>query len=134
MPHKGFPASRPTAGRGEGFSSGRTVAWNVRFVYCHVCGAVTTNVIGEHDLCTACGAHAERMESRRPWQYYMSSAILLGAAAFFVWGPIQDLTVRVVVFFVVLVGSYALSNWGVKQARERVLQEVARRKAAEERT
>ncbi len=131
MRHKGFSASCAAAVRSEGFSSGRTVAWDVRFVYCHVCGAVTTNVIGEHDICTACGEHAERIESHRPWQYYVSSAILLGAAAFFVWGPILELTIRILLFFAVLVVSYALSSWGVKQARQRILQEVARRKAAE---
>ncbi len=102
----------------------------MKLVYCHTCGAVTTNVIGEHNVCTACGAPAEPMESRRPWQYWASSAILLIAAAFFVWGPITDLVVRGVIFFVVLVVAYALSTWGMKQARQRVLQEIAKRKAA----
>jgi hypothetical protein len=108
------------------------VAWDVRLVYCHACGAVTTNVIGEHDICTACGAHAERMEFHRPWQYYASSAMLLAAAAFFVWGPVVDTVARILLLVVVVVAAYALSNWGMKQARQRVLQEVARRKAAED--
>lgn len=108
------------------------MAWDVRLVYCHVCGAVTTNVIGEHDVCTACGAKAERMESHRPWQYYASSVILLAAAGFFVWGPIQDTLVRGVLFALVVVGAYALSNWGMSQARKRIQKEIARRKAAEE--
>ncbi len=107
------------------------MAGDVRLVYCHQCGAVTTNVIGERDVCTACGAKAERMESRRPWQYYASSVILLAAAGFFVWGPIQDTVVRTVLFFLVLAGAYALSSWGMSQARSRVLKEIARRKAAE---
>lgn len=134
MPHKGFPAKERHATRGESFSSGRTVACAVRLVYCHQCGAVTTNVIGEHDVCTACGAKAERMDSHRPWQYYASSVILLAAAGFFVWGPIQDTVVRTVLFFLVLAGSYALSSWGMSQARNRVRQEIAKRKAAEEHT
>jgi hypothetical protein len=130
--HKGFPAKGKRADRGEGFSSGRALARSVRFVYCHACGSVSTNVIGEHDICTVCGAHAERMGSSRPWQYYASSAMLLAAAAFFVWGPIQDTVLRALLFFVVLVASYAVSSWGMKQARQKVLNEVARRKAAEE--
>ncbi len=106
----------------------------MRFVYCHACGAVSTNVIGEHDICTACGSPAERMDSRRPWQYYAGSAMLLAAAGFFVFGPIQDMVTRVVIFFVVMVAAYAVSSWGMSQARKKVLQEVARRKAAEGRT
>ncbi len=110
------------------------MACAVRLVYCHQCGAVTTNVIGEHDVCTACGAKAERMDSHRPWQYYASSVILLAAAGFFVWGPIQDTLVRTVLFLIVLAGSYALSSWGMSQARSRVRKEIARRKAQEEHT
>lgn len=121
--------SAPVAG--EGFSSRRAVASNVKLVYCPTCGAVTTNVIGEHDICTACGAPAEPMDSGRPWQYWVSSAILLGAAAVFVWGPFTDLLTRGVILFSVVVVSYALSSWGMKQSRKRILDEVARRKAAE---
>ncbi len=103
----------------------------MRLVYCHACGAVSTNTFGERDVCTKCGSHAERMEFHRPWQYWAGSAILLAAAAFFVWGPIQDVATRAVIFVIVLIPSYALSNWGMSQARKRVLDEVAKRKAAE---
>ena len=102
-------------------------------VYCHVCGAVSTNVWSEHDICTSCGSHAERMEFHRPWQYYASSAMLLAAAAFFVWGPITDLTTRAVILIAVILASYALSNWGMDQSRARIRKLIADRKAAEER-
>lgn len=104
----------------------------MRIVYCHQCGAVSTNTFGENDICTSCGSHAERMDYHRPWQYWASAAILLAAAAVFVWGPIQDLTMRVLIFVVVFVISIFLSNWGMQDLRRRVLAEIARRKAAEE--
>jgi len=108
------------------------VARIVRVVYCHHCGAVSTNSFGENDICTTCGSHAERMDYHRPWQYYVSSVILLAAAAVFVWGPFQDLIVRALIFLAVLAVSVVLSNWGMKDTRRRVLAEIARRKAAEE--
>ena len=118
--------------RGEGFSSPRPVARLVRFVYCHACGAVSTNVFGEHDICTTCGSPAERMNFHRPWQSYVSGAILLAAAAIFIWGPITDQLARTAVFVGVLVASVALANWGLAQTRKRVLAEVARRKTVGE--
>lgn len=133
MRHKGFPVTTEGKERGEGFSSHRTLAPPVRFVYCHACGAVSTNVFGERDICTKCGGRAEPIESRRPWQYYVSSAILLAAAAFFVWGPFEDLLVRVLLFLAVLMVSYALSTWGMNRTKQRVLKEIAQRKAREER-
>lgn len=104
----------------------------MRLVYCHACGSVSTNVFGENDVCNVCGSKAERMVFHRPWQYWASSALLLGAAALFVWGPFEDILVRGLIFLVVMVISFALSSWGMSQARQRVLQEIARRKAAEE--
>ncbi len=104
----------------------------MRIVYCHNCGAVSTNTYGEYDVCTSCGSHAERMEYRRPWQYWASSAILLAATVAFVWGPFPDLVTRVLLFIGVLIVAVFLSNWGMQDTRRRVLAEVARRKAAEE--
>lgn len=103
----------------------------MRIVYCHACGAVSTNTWGEYDICTHCGARAERMPFRRPWQYYASSVLLLGAAALFVWGPFDDIVIRGVIFLAVLIVCVALSNWGLNSTRRRVLEEVARRKAEE---
>ncbi len=103
----------------------------MRIVYCHSCGAVSTNTFGENDVCTSCGSHAERMDYHRPWQYWASSAILLAAAVVFVWAPL-DVTARAVIFIGVLIVSVMLSNWGMQNTRRRVLAEVARRKAAEE--
>ncbi len=117
---------------GEGFSSLRVLAYAVRIVYCHACGAVSTNIFGENDVCTSCGSRAERMEYHRPWQYYASSAILLAAAALFAWGPFQDLLVRALIFLAVFMVAIFLSHWGMQRTRRRVLDEVARRKAAEE--
>lgn len=71
------------------------------------------------------------MDYRRPWQYYVSSAVLLVAAAFFALGPVQELTLRAVIFFVVLVAAFALSSWGLRDTRSKVLKDVARRKAEE---
>ncbi len=104
----------------------------VRIVYCPTCGAVSTNVFGERDICTSCGSPAERMRHRRPWQSYLSGIILFAAAIVFIWGPITDTLVRATIFFVVLIVSLALGNWGLAQTRKRVLAEVAKRKAAEE--
>lgn len=72
------------------------------------------------------------MPYRRPWQYYASSVILLAAAAAFLWGPFEDLLTRAAIFLVVLAVSVVLSNWGLKDTRRRVLEEIAKRKAAEE--
>ncbi len=117
---------------GEAFSSSPPLACVVRIVYCHACGTVSTNTIGENDVCTRCGAKAERMPYRRPWQYYASSAILLVAAAVFLWGPFNELSTRALIFVGVLVVAVALSNWGMSETRRKVLEEVAKRKAAEE--
>ena len=72
------------------------------------------------------------MPYHRPWQYYASSAILLAAAGIFVWGPISDIVTRALIFLGVLVVAVALSNWGMSDTRRRVLEEIAKRKAAEE--
>ncbi len=106
----------------------------MRIVYCHKCGAVSTNTVGEYDVCTSCGSPAERMNYHRPWQYWASAAILLAATVVFVWGPFQDLIVRVLIFVVVFIAAVALSNWGMSTTRRKVLEEIARRKAAEEKT
>ncbi len=103
----------------------------MRIVYCHACGAVSTNVFGERDICTTCGSPAERMRSRRPWQSYVSGAILFAAAAVFIWGPITDVLLKGLLFFAVLVVSVFLANWGLNETRKRVLAEVAKRKAGE---
>ncbi len=103
----------------------------MRIVYCHSCGAVSTNVFGERDICTTCGSPAERMKYNRPWQSYLSGAILFAAAAVFIWGPITDVILRVLLFFVVLVVSAVLANWGLTETRRRVLAEVAKRAATE---
>lgn len=92
------------------------------------------NTFGERDVCTSCGSPAERMDYRRPWQYWASSAILLAAAVVFVWGPVEDLIFRILLFVGVLAVSVYLSNWGVRDTRRRVLREIARRKAAEGKT
>ncbi len=102
----------------------------MRIVYCHACGAVSTNVFGEHDICTTCGSPAERMNEHRPWQSYVSGAILLAAAGVFIWGPITDTFTRTAIFVGVLIAAVALANWGLAQTRKRVLAEVARRRSA----
>lgn len=110
------------------------MAGHVRIVYCHACGAVSTNVFGERDICTTCGSPAERMAYRRPWQSYASGAILFAAAAVFIWGPITDTVQKLFMFFVVLVAASALANWGLTQTRRRVLAEVAKRQHGEAKT
>ena len=117
---------------GEAFSSRAPLACVVRIVYCHACGAVSTNTFGEHDVCTSCGSHAERMDYHRPWQYWASTAILFAAAIVFIWAPFLDLTERAAIFIGVLLLSIFLSNWGMQDTRRRVLAEIARRKTAEE--
>ena len=106
----------------------------MRIVYCHACGAVSTNVFGEHDICTTCGSPAERMNYHRPWQSYVSGAILLAAAFVFIWGPATDTLARTAIFIGVLIASVALANWGLAQTRRRVRAEVARRRTAGEKT
>ena len=103
----------------------------MRFVYCHSCGAVSTNVFAERDICTRCGSPAERMTFRRPWQSYVSGVILLAGAAVFIWGPITDTLQRGVLFVAVLAVSLALGNWGLTETRRRILAEVAARNPAE---
>ncbi len=119
----------PVGQEGEGFSSRRSVAGSVRVVYCRACGAVSTNVLGERDICTRCGSPAERMTWRRPWQSYASGVILLAAAVAFIWGPFTDPVVRAVLFFAALAVCVFLGNWGLNQTRDRVLAEVASREA-----
>ena len=119
---------------GEGFSSEPAVAGRVRIVYCHACGAVSTNVFGERDICTTCGSPAERMTYRRPWQSYLSGAILFAAAALFIWGPITDTIQKLFMFIAVLVVASLLANWGLTQTRKRVLAEVAKRQGGEAKT
>ena len=103
----------------------------MRIVYCHACGAVSTNVWAERDVCTRCGHSAERMDFHRPWQSYAAGAALLACAAFFILGPLQDTLSRAVVFLGVLVLSIALSSWGFSTIRRRVLAEIAGRKPEE---
>lgn len=104
----------------------------MRIVYCHTCGAVSTNVFGERDICTSCGSPAEPMRYHRPWQSYLSGAILIAAAVVFIWGPVVDVVLRALLFFAVLVVAAVLANWGLSETRKRVLAEVARRQSAEE--
>ncbi len=92
------------------------------------------NSWGETDICTTCGAHAERMPYHRPWQYWASSAILLAAAVFFVVEDALDLVLRAVIFLAVLAAAMAVSNWGMQDTKRRILREVAKRKAAEGKT
>lgn len=105
----------------------------MRIVYCHACGAVSTNVFGERDICTSCGSFAERMKVHRPWQSYAAGAILLVAAALFIWGPLTDTLTRAALFFAVLIVSVFLGNWGLTRTRQRVLADVAKRKTGEDR-
>ncbi len=118
--------------RGEPFSYPRTLASSVRIVYCHACGAVSTNVWAERDICTRCGHSAERMDFHRPWQSYAAAALLIGCAALFILGPFQDVLTRGLIFVAVLIASIALSSWGFNTIRKRVLEEVAARKPEEE--
>jgi hypothetical protein len=99
----------------------------VRIVYCHACGAVSTNVWAERDICTRCGHSAERMDFHRPWQSYAAGAALIGCAALFIAGPFQDVLSRSLIFVAVLVLSVALSSWGFSSVRKRVLKEIAAR-------
>ena len=132
MRHKGCEAFNRTRNSNEGFSSFEAVASFVRIVYCHECGAVSTNVRGERDVCTRCGHSAERVESRRPWQSYASGVLLLAAAAAFVVGWVQDTTARVIVLVTVVAVAFGLSSWGLRIARERIQREIEMRKLAEE--
>ena len=118
--------------RGEPFSSPRALASSVRIVYCHACGAVSTNVWAERDVCTRCGHSAERMDFHRPWQSYVAGAILLACAGLFVLGPFEDVLSRALIFIAVLAVSIALSSWGFSTIRRQVLKEIAGRKRAEE--
>ncbi len=104
----------------------------MRIVYCHDCGAVSTNVWAERDVCTRCGHSAERMDFHRPWQSYASGAILLACAALFIFGPFQDLLSRALIFIAVLAAAVALSSWGLSAIRKEVLNAVAARKPSEE--
>ncbi len=104
----------------------------MRIVYCHACGAVSTNVWAERDVCTRCGHSAERMDFHRPWQSYAAGAVLLAAAAVFIAGPFQDVLSRILIFVGVLAVSIALSSWGFGAIRKRVLAEIAARKPEEE--
>jgi len=117
----------------EAFSYRRTVASSVRIVYCHACGAVSTNVWAERDICTRCGHSAERMDFHRPWQSYAAGAILLACAVLFVVGPFEDVLSRALIFVGVLALSIALSSWGFSTIRKRVLEQIAARKPKEER-
>lgn len=103
----------------------------MRVVYCRACGSVSTNVLGEREICTRCGRSAEPVAARRPWQSYLSSALLLGAAALFLFGPIQDTILRVLIFFGVMAVSVALASWGLGAIRKKVLADVAAKATAE---
>ena len=131
MRHKGCEPLGTTGIGPKLFSPSGTVARSVRIVYCHACGAVSTNVWGERDICTHCGHSAERMDFHRPWQSYVSGVILLVGAAVFIWGPITDTLQRGILFVAVLAVSLALGNWGLTETRRRILAEVAARSQAE---
>jgi ribosomal protein L37E len=118
----------------KGFSSSGAVVSPVRLVYCHECGAISSNVRGENDICTRCGHAAERINCHRPWQSYLSGAVLLAAAAVFVLGIIPDLGFRIALLAGVLVFAYALSAWGLRITRERVRRQIEMRAHLEERT
>ncbi len=104
----------------------------MRYIYCHECGNVSTNIWVEKDVCRYCGHSAERMALGRPWQSYVSSAVLVLVAGLFLFGPLMDTLLRLVLFIAALVVAFGLSSWSTKVAKERVLRQVAMRKAAEE--
>ncbi|MFA5787899.1 MAG: hypothetical protein WDA71_13125, partial [Actinomycetota bacterium] len=104
---------------GEGFCPGPALAPFVRYVYCHECGNVSTNIWVERNVCTSCGHAAERMALGRPWQSYVSSAILLIATGVLIFGPIMDPLQRTVLVIAALVVAFALSSWSLKVSKER---------------
>lgn len=71
------------------------------------------------------------MDFSRPWQSYVSSAILLVAAAFFIWGPILDTLLRSIVLVAIFVVAYALASWGLRTVKAKALQQVHIRQSAE---
>ncbi len=104
----------------------------MRYVYCESCGNVSTRARLEQDVCAYCGSTAERMALPRPWQSYLSSAILVVAAGVLIFGPIVDGLERGLVVVAVLVAAFALSAWSLRVSKERVLRMAESRKLSKE--
>jgi len=104
----------------------------VRYVYCERCGRVSTKARTERDLCVYCGSSAERIALARPWQSYLSSAIVVIAVGILLFGPIVDGLQRTLVAFAAIAAAFALSAWSLRVSKARVLRTIELRKASGE--
>lgn len=89
----------------------------MKAVYCRTCREVSLKSRFERDLCNVCGRPANPMAVRRPWQYYASAAVLLGAAGFLVVTDIPEFTIRLGIFAAAFVGSAGLGLWSTRDLR-----------------
>ena len=104
----------------------------MRYVYCERCGHVSPKTRLERDLCTYCGSPAERIALDRPWQSYLSSAIVVIAVGILLFGPIVDGLQRTLVAFAAIAAAFALSAWSLRVSKARVLRTIELRKASGE--
>lgn len=92
----------------------------MRVVYCRSCREVSTKSRFERDTCNRCGRDAVPVRTRRPWQYYASSAVILVAAAYLFLVDLPDLLPRLAIFVAALAIAVALSAWSLRSLRARV--------------
>jgi Flp pilus assembly protein TadB len=96
----------------------------VKVVYCDQCKDISIKSRFEDDKCNRCGRPARLIPYARPWQYYLSSGILLAATAVLLLYPIPDILARLGVFGVALAIVLALSAWSIRTQRSRILKRV----------
>lgn len=104
----------------------------MRYVYCASCGRVSRNFRFERDRCFYCGARGEIVEAKNAWQIYASSALLIGAAAVFVFVPIASDALKWLLLIAVLAVAFTLSSWGLSLTKSRILASKTGRMAKEE--
>ncbi len=106
----------------------------MKVVYCDACKDISIKSRLEPDTCNTCGGPARRVPYSRPWQYYVSSVLLLAATAILVLAPIPNLWLRAGLVGAAVVVAFAFSSWSLRSMRARVLKNVRETAETEART
>ena len=96
----------------------------MKVVYCDHCKDVSIKSRLEKDVCNRCGRGAVLVPYSRPWQYYASSAVLLGITLILLLYPLPGLIDRLAILFVGVAVALGLTAWSMRSLRERVIRKI----------
>ena len=96
----------------------------MKVVYCDQCKDVSIKSRLEKDVCNRCGRGAVLVPYSRPWQYYVSSAVLLGITLILILYPFQSLIDRLAILFAGVAIALGLTAWSIRSLRERVIRKI----------